>query len=48
MDITEWIFGDSTAMLADAARYVVPLLAVIIVARCIRSMLRERYERGFQ
>ena len=44
MDFTELIFGGSAAWLANVSRYIVPLLAVLIVARCIRSMLRERYE----
>ncbi len=44
MDITEFLFGGSAALLANLARYVVPLLAVLIVVRCVRSMLRERYE----
>lgn len=44
MDITTFILGQSAAFLANISRYVAPLLAVIIVVRCIRSMLRERYE----
>lgn len=31
-------------MLANVSRYILPLVAVVIVARCVRSMLRERYE----
>lgn len=44
MDLTELIFGASALRLAELTRFIVPLLAVIIVYRCIRSMLRERYE----
>ena len=31
MDITEFIFGGSAAWLADLSRYIVPLIAVLIV-----------------
>ena len=44
MDITELIFGGSAASLANLTRYIVPALALLIVVRCVRSMLRERYE----
>lgn len=44
MEITELIFGSSGAMLADLSRYIAPILALLIVVRCVRSMLRERYE----
>ena len=44
MDITELLFGGSADMLANLSRYVVPLLSVLILARCVRSMLRERYD----
>ena len=44
MDIAALIFGDAAPMLANYSRYILPLTAVLIVARCIRSMLRERYE----
>lgn len=44
MDVTQFLFGDSAAWLANLSRYIVPLLALLIVVRCVRSMLRERYE----
>ena len=44
MDLSAFLFGDSAAFLANISRYVLPVLALIIVARCVRSMLRERYE----
>ncbi len=44
MDILTLIFGKAGPMLANLSRYVLPLVAVAIVARCVRSMLRERYE----
>ena len=44
MDLTDFLFGGSSAWLADLSRYIAPLLALIIVVRCVRSMLRERYE----
>lgn len=44
MDITQLLFGGSAAGLANISRYVAPFIALFIVIRCIRSMLRERYE----
>jgi cell division protein FtsW (lipid II flippase) len=44
LDITELIFGDSAAILANITRYLLPLVALVILFRCIRSMLRERFE----
>lgn len=44
MDVAEFLFGSSGALLANLSRYIAPLLALLIVIRCIRSMLRERYE----
>ena len=44
MDITELLFGGFAPTLANIARYIVPLLCLAIVIRCVRSMLRERYE----
>jgi cell division protein FtsW (lipid II flippase) len=44
LDITQLIFGDSAVWLANLSRYIVPLLAVLVVVRCIRSMLREHFE----
>ncbi len=44
MDIVTLIFGKAGPMLANISRYILPLVALAIVARCVRSMLRERYE----
>lgn len=44
MDVTEFLFGGSAALPANLSRYIVPVLALLIVVRCVRSMLRERYE----
>ena len=44
MDLTSFVFGDYADFLAGISRYILPVLAIIIVARCVRSMLRERYE----
>ncbi len=44
MELTELIFGEGAAFLANLARYIVPLLCIAVVVRCVRSMLRERYE----
>ncbi len=44
MDIVTLIFGKAGPLLADISRYILPLVALVIVARCVRSMLRERYE----
>ena len=44
MDIAILIFGKAGPILADVSRYILPLAALIVVARCVRSMLRERYE----
>ena len=44
MEIARFIFGEAGPLLANISRYIAPLLAVFIVIRCIRSMLRERYE----
>ena len=38
-DISELI-----GYIIGATRYLMPLLALWVVARCVRSMLRERYE----
>lgn len=43
-DWTDILFGRGAEMLALATRYLVPLLAVLILLRCVRSMLSERYE----
>ena len=44
LEFTELIFGGNAAVLANISRYIAPVLALIIVVRCVRSMLRERYE----
>lgn len=44
MDITELIFGTAGSALANLSRFIAPVLALMIVTRCVRSMLRERYE----
>ena len=44
MDITSLIFGNSAQVLAQYSRYLAPLLAVLVLVRCVRSMLSERYE----
>ena len=44
MDLVSAIFGEAGPMLARTSRYVLPLVAALIVARCVGSMLRERYE----
>ncbi len=44
MDIVTLIFGKTGPMLAGVSRYILPLVALVIVLRCVRSMLRERYE----
>ena len=44
MDDVTAVLGQATPTLAAVSRYVLPLIALWIVARCIRSMLRERYE----
>ena len=43
-DWTDFLFGRGAEILALATRYLVPLLAVLILLRCMRSMLSERYE----
>ena len=44
MDIVTMIFGETAPLLANISRYILPLVGLAIVFRCIRSMLRERYE----
>ncbi len=44
LELTEFLFGNGAELLANLARYIVPLLCIAIVVRCVRSMLRERYE----
>ncbi len=43
-DFVSLLFGQASDTLANISRYILPLLALWIVARCVRSMLRERYE----
>ncbi|MBR2716475.1 MAG: FtsW/RodA/SpoVE family cell cycle protein [Oscillospiraceae bacterium] len=44
LDILRFLFGETGPVLANVSRYIAPLLAVLVVVRCVRSMLRERYE----
>lgn len=44
MELVTTIFGESAPLLARISRYILPLVAVLIVSRCVISMLRERYE----
>ncbi|MCD8322725.1 MAG: FtsW/RodA/SpoVE family cell cycle protein [Oscillospiraceae bacterium] len=44
MDLLRLIFGETAPWLASLSRFILPLVCVAIVVRCIRSMLRERYE----
>lgn len=44
MELTDFLFGRGAEMFALLTRYLVPLLAVLILLRCVRSMLSERYE----
>ena len=44
MELTELLFGEYADVLANVSRYIAPLLALFVVVRCVRSMLRERYE----
>lgn len=44
MDIVSTIFGQSAPLLAGISRYMLPLIALLIIVRCVRSMLREHYE----
>lgn len=39
-----FVFGELSPLLAHLSRYILPLVAVIIVYRCICSMLREQYD----
>ena len=44
MDLVELIFGEAAPLLAGVSRFILPLVGIAIVVRCIRSMLRERYD----
>ena len=44
MDTALYLFGELSPLLAYLSRYILPIVAVIIVYRCIVSMLRERYD----
>ena len=44
MELVTTIFGQTAPMLARMSRFILPLVAMLIVFRCVRSMLRERYE----
>lgn len=43
-ELTDLLFGHGAEIFALATRYLAPLLAVLILLRCVRSMLSERYE----
>ena len=44
MDIIELLFGDASVLVADISRYILPVVALILVARCVGSMLRAHYD----
>ena len=44
MELITALFGETAPALARMSRYILPLVAAVIVARCVGSMLRERYE----
>ena len=44
VELVTFIFGEYAPRIADISRYILPFVAVLIVARCIVSMLRERYD----
>lgn len=44
MDLSSLLTGEGAETLALASRYILPLLALVILGRCMRSMLRERYD----
>ncbi len=44
MEIVTLFFGEHAPLLARVSRYILPLIATLIVTRCVVSMLRERYE----
>ena len=44
MDILDLLYTDASVLLAGLSRYILPLVAVIILFRCIRSMLSEQYD----
>ncbi len=44
MNLSLFVGGDAALKMALAARYIVPLFALLILVRCLRSMLRERYD----
>ncbi len=44
LDIIELLFGDASTLVADISHYVLPLVALIVVARCVGSMLRAHYD----
>ncbi len=44
MELVTAIFGEAGPTLARLSRYILPLVAALILARCVGSMLRERYE----
>ncbi len=44
MDTALLLLGELSPLLANLSRYILPLVAVVIVYRCLCSMLRERYD----
>ena len=44
LDIIELLFGDASVLVADISRYILPVVALILVARCVGSMLRAHYD----
>lgn len=44
MEFLTIIFGNSALALALFSRYIAPLIAVLILMRCVKSMLSEHYE----
>lgn len=44
MELVQVLFGTAGPLMADLSRFLLPLTAAVIVVRCLRSMLRERYD----
>ena len=44
MDTALLIFGELSPFLAGVSRYILPVIAILIIYRCLCSMLRERYD----
>lgn len=43
-ELTDFLFGRGAEIFARTTRFLVPMLAVLILVRCVRSMLSEHYE----